>query len=193
MQVPAEISFNGVAHSDYNEDYIRQRIQRLEQMADNIIACRVVVERPNQPRHTGNPFRVRIELTLPKRKELVVNKQRNVEPHVQLSTVIRSAFDTLERQLKSASQRRRGEVKTHNEEQPNAMVVRVFRDDGYAFIQTEDGREFYVHRNSVLHNDFEALDVGTEVRFEPELGEEGPQASSVQIVAKPGSNIGAQP
>jgi cold shock CspA family protein len=38
----------------------------------------------------------------------------------------------------------------------------------------------------VLHDDFERLSVGTEVRFNPQQGEQGPQASSVQIVAKPG-------
>jgi cold shock CspA family protein len=42
----------------------------------------------------------------------------------------------------------------------------------------------YFHRNSVLHGDFERLAVGTEVRFTPQDGDEGPQASSVQIVSK---------
>ncbi len=193
MQVPAEISFNGVSHSDFNEGYIRERIQRLESLTDDIIACRVVVERPHAHRHTGNPFRVRVELTLPKRKELVVDKERNVEPHVQLSTVIRTVFDTLERQLLEVTERRRGHVKTqYAEGEPNAMVVRLFPDDGYGFIKTEDGQEYYVHRNAVLHDDFERLELGTEVRFMPEMGEDGPQASSVQIVSKPGAGVGAQ-
>ncbi|RFA28510.1 hypothetical protein CAI21_11585 [Alkalilimnicola ehrlichii] len=192
MQVPAEITFNGISHSDYNEDFIRERIRRLDNMADDIISCRVVVERPHAHRHTGNPFRVRIELTLPKRKELVVDKERNVEPHVQLSTVVREAFEIMERKLKSTTQRRRGHVKVQVAEgESYAMVVRMFRDDGYAFIQTEDGQEFYVHKHSVLHDDFDRLEVGTEVRFMPEMGEEGPQASSAQIVAKPGSRMSA--
>jgi cold shock CspA family protein len=43
----------------------------------------------------------------------------------------------------------------------------------------------YFHRNSVLHDDFERLAIGTEVRFTPQDGDDGPRASSVQIVAKP--------
>jgi cold shock CspA family protein len=45
----------------------------------------------------------------------------------------------------------------------------------------------YFHRNSVLHGDFDRLSVGTEVRFSPEDGENGPQASSVQVVGKSAS------
>ena len=48
----------------------------------------------------------------------------------------------------------------------------------------DDDRQFYFHRNSVLHDDFDNLTVGTEVRFTPELGDQGPQASSVQVVAR---------
>ncbi len=187
MQVPAEITFNGLAVSEYNEEYIRERIRRLENLADDIISCRVVVERPHANRQTGNPFRVRVEVTLPKKRELVVDKERNVEPYVELSTIIRNAFDALERQLKEVTERRRGEVKSHfDEDQPHALVARLFKEEGYGFIQTENGQEYYVHRNSVLNDDFDRLEIGTEVRFAPELGDEGPQASSVQIVAKPG-------
>jgi len=67
-----------------------------------------------------------------------------------------------------------------------ALVVRVFRDKGYGFIKTVEGEEYYFHKNSVLHDDFERLKIGTEVRFAEELGREGPQASSVQIVNKRG-------
>jgi cold shock CspA family protein len=51
-----------------------------------------------------------------------------------------------------------------------------------------DERQVYFHRNSVLHGDFERLAIGTEVRFSAEDGDDGPQASSVQIVAKLGAS-----
>jgi hypothetical protein len=38
-----------------------------------------------------------------------------------------------------------------------------------------------------LHDDFERLEIGTGVRYFPSEGEQGPQASTVQIVDKPGS------
>jgi cold shock CspA family protein len=42
--------------------------------------------------------------------------------------------------------------------------------------------EIYFHRNSVLPPGFESLKIGTEVRFVQEMGECGPQASSLSII-----------
>ena len=52
-----------------------------------------------------------------------------------------------------------------------------------------DGRDVYFPEHSVLHGDFERLAVGTEVRFVEREGEQGPQASSVQVVSKPGVRV----
>lgn len=50
----------------------------------------------------------------------------------------------------------------------------------YGFSETADGRQIYFHRNSVLDWDFNRLTVGSEVRFTEEIGEKGPQASTVE-------------
>ena len=55
----------------------------------------------------------------------------------------------------------------------------------YGLIHTSDGREVYFHRNSVLNGGFDQLELGTPVRFAEEMGEEGPQASTVQLSGKP--------
>jgi cold shock CspA family protein len=67
------------------------------------------------------------------------------------------------------------------------VVVRLFRDEGFGFIKSMEGREIYFHRNSLVENDFDRLEIGTGVRWDEEEGEEGPQATSVRIVDKPGS------
>ena len=54
----------------------------------------------------------------------------------------------------------------------------------YGRIQTPDGREIYFHRNSVVNSDFDQLEPGLEVRFSEEPGDEGPQATSVQLIGK---------
>lgn len=60
----------------------------------------------------------------------------------------------------------------------------------YGFLRTLDtGREIYFHRNSVSDRDFERLEVGTGVQFAEEEGEMGPQATTVQIVDKPGARV----
>ena len=101
----------------------------------------------------------------------------------QMPAVINAAFGAIERQVKRTAALRRYEEKAHDA-QEHGVVEKVF-DDGYGFLRTlNDNREIYFHRNSVLHGDFERLAVGTEVRFNAEQGDEGPQASSVQIVSK---------
>jgi cold shock CspA family protein len=106
--------------------------------------------------------------------------------HTQLPAVINEAFGAIEKQLKRTVEKRRGDAKIHNG-QPHGMIEKLFADEGYGFIRAlDDDRQFYFHSNSVLHVEFERLTVGTEVRFTAEQGEDGPQASSVQVVGKPG-------
>jgi cold shock CspA family protein len=57
-------------------------------------------------------------------------------------------------------------------------------DEGYGFLATEDGREFYFNKQSVLNRGFARLQVGTGVTFVEEQGEKGPQASTVRIISK---------
>lgn len=187
MQVPLEISYHGVDHSDWSEAYIRERAAHLERFCEDITSCRVVVEMPHHQHRQGNRYRVRIEVKIPPNKDLIADKEMTEERYTELRTVIRSAFDVMERQVKEAVERRRHEVKAHYE-QPRALVVRLFKDQDYGFIRmTDSDEEYYFHRNSVLHGDFDRIEVGTEVRFEPEMGEMGPQASTVQVVSKPGA------
>ena len=47
-----------------------------------------------------------------------------------------------------------------------------------------DGHEVYFHRNSVLGDEFDRLEVGNEVTFSEEAGEKGPQASTVRRIRK---------
>jgi len=67
-----------------------------------------------------------------------------------------------------------------------AVIHQLFPEEGYGFLRTVDTQdEIYFHRNSVLHDDFDRLAIGLGVRYAAELGEKGPQATSVQIVDKP--------
>jgi cold shock CspA family protein len=76
---------------------------------------------------------------------------------------------------------------------PQARVTRLYPEEGYGFLTTPGGREIYFHRASVLNGGFDRLTIGSEVRFTEEPGEEGPQASSVQIVGHWGHHEIAPP
>ncbi|HTO43771.1 MAG TPA: cold shock domain-containing protein, partial [Burkholderiales bacterium] len=54
---------------------------------------------------------------------------------------------------------------------------------GFGRIETEDGRLIYFHRNSLIDGRFEDLTTGTEVRFAEEVGDLGPQASTVYVIS----------
>ncbi len=110
MKLPVEISYRGVEKTDQLEEHILVKAARLDRFCDHISRCDVVVEHPNHSQHTGNPFRVRIDVTVPPGHELVVEeKQAEHEMHEPLSKVINDAFKSMERQLKTLVEKQRQE------------------------------------------------------------------------------------
>ena len=198
MQVPLEFSTRDLPDttSDHAKEMVREQVAKLEHQAQDIIACRVAVERPQHNQRSGNQYRVRIETTLAPGKRLVVSQEpTDNDPGDSLRHVVKSAFDAMRRQIKAERERRRGDVKSHavaggRVDEAIGFVVRMFPMSGYGFIQSvDDGHDVYFHHHSVIHNDFERLAVGTQVRYVETLGEKGPQASTVQLIDKPGERL----
>ncbi len=183
MQLPLQITFRHMEPSEHIENLIRERAERLDRFAPDIMSCRVVVEPAGKHHQHGNMYEVRIDLTLPG-EEIVVNREpsEHVE-YKKIEVAIRDAFDVARRQLEDYVRRRRKEVKTPHIP-PHGRVIRIFPEAGYGFILTPDGREIYFHRNSVLNGGFDRLEEGTEVSYTEEEGEKGPQASTVKPVGK---------
>jgi len=183
MQVPLEIAFKDIANTTEIEDLIRSQAAKLERICGYITSCRVIVERRQEHQRVGNPYRVRIDLTIPPGHELVVRREPTQgDMHDPLEVVIKRAFNSASRRLQKLVQLQQGEVKAHPEQQATAIVHSLFPAKGYGFIRTVDTQEdIYFHRNSVLHNAFDRLKVGMGVRYAAEVGEKGLQAVSVQV------------
>lgn len=77
----------------------------------------------------------------------------------------------------------RGDVKYH-EPPPLATVKTLIAEEGYGFVEASDGREIYFHHNAVIDGAFDDLKVGQRVAIHKEVGEKGPQASTVRIIGK---------
>jgi cold shock CspA family protein len=187
MQKPLELSFRGVKHTQELDKLIRSEVAKLERVCSYIIGCKVAVEKVQQSQHKGNPFRVRVDVTVPHGHEIVArNKYSKGQVDRPLTTVIHETFDNERDQLKELVQRQHHNVKEHTKQKTNGIVVKVFEQEGYGFIRSMRGEEVYFHKNSVLHNNFKRITVGTGVRYTEEMGHKGPQASTVKIVNKPG-------
>jgi cold shock CspA family protein len=207
MKIPLQITFRNMPPSRAIEDNIREKADKLDSLYDDIMSCRVIVEAPHRHHHKGKAYVVRIDMTVPG-GELVVNREpkrlvaaraaRNEElentlaenhapskhaAHEDAYVAIRDAFNAAARKLQDHARRRRGKTKVH-EATPVARVTKIFPMEDYGFLQTPDGREIYFHKNSVLQPGFDRLEVGTEVYYAEELGEKGPQASTVRVAGQ---------
>lgn len=183
MQQPLQIVWRGMETSPALEAKIRERVKKLESFCDHIIGCRVVVEQLHRRKRRGNLFNVRVDVTVPGTELVVDHEHRKDHAHEDAFVAARDAFDAMRRQLEEFVRRERGDTKSH-EVPPHGRVVELFPHMDYGTLETPDRRQIYFHRNSVVNAEFDRLEIGTEVRFVAEMGEEGPQASTVTILGK---------
>lgn len=181
MQTPLQLSFHNMEPSDFIEAEVRRRVAKLEQFSERIVACRVAVEADNQRHHKDHLYRVSILLTVPGGDVVVNRSPGDIATHVDVYVAIRDAFRAARRQLEDRERVQRAQVKSHVEP-PEGRVSKLFAT-GYGFIEAPEGREIYFHENAVLHGKFDTLRVGDRVRYAEEEGIDGPQASTVVLVA----------
>ncbi len=114
MKVPPEITYRGVEKTPEIDALIQEQIDRLHRFCEDIISCRIAIEQPHQHHRVGSLWRVRLEVTLPHDIDLLVTKAPDgQDPHEPLPAMIRDAFKAMERQIKAAVDKRRGDVKRH--------------------------------------------------------------------------------
>ncbi len=202
MQIPLQITFRNVKSSQIVQQWIHEEAAKLDAFYPRIMGCRVAIEMPHQHHRRGSVYHVRIDLTLPggevviKRQPTLAPRARQVgeahrrkrleveTPHKNLRLAIDDAFKAAGRRLQDYARRQSGHVKTH-EPPALARVSRLVPEKGFGFLTTQDGREVYFHQDSVLNGGFRRLKIGATVAFAEEMGDKGPQASTVRVVRKP--------
>jgi ribosomal subunit interface protein len=177
-ELPLQITFRNMAASPALETSIRMKAGRLDRFSGHITACHVIVEVPHRHQHQGNLYHVRIDVSVPGWELNVSREPAEHHAHEDAYVAIRDAFDAVVRQLEGYVRRQRGQTKLH-EGTPEGHVLRLVSAD-HGFIETPYGREIYFHRNSVLGDGFDMLELGDCVHFVEEEGEKGPQASTVR-------------
>lgn len=186
MQVEPQITFKGLETSPALEALIRQRIDALERIHSRIVSCRVVVEAPHRGSESAKlPLSVVIEVKVPGRNPIVAkNAQARREAKGDHTAHLNNAFNAIERQLKKINDLRDDDVKASEAAAQSGMVVRLYPDQNYGFVQIDNSPELYFTRNAVAGNAFDELRVGmlVDVTRATDEGPMGPQASSVRLL-----------
>jgi cold shock CspA family protein len=189
MQTPVEIDYQGLQASEQLHDCVTRNIFTLEQRFGRITACRVTIKGPSERRRKGGAFDVSIRLSLPQGREVDIGRSegrvkdadtdnRLLDPVV----AVNDAFKRARRRLQDHARRMQGHVKAHDGP-PIATVARYDDAGGFGFLETSDGREVYFHKNSILDGGARVAP-GTRVTFFEEMGDKGPQASTVRVLGK---------
>ncbi len=183
MEYPTQVVFHNLPASDFIEKAALAKADKLLSLYPKIIHCRVTIESPHQHSRQGQLYHIKIALKVPE-DEIIVNRQPSQEAaHEDVYVALRDAFDAAKRQLRSYHEKLKREIK-HHEDMPRGRVAKVFPQQGYGFVETSDGREVYFDQNSVVEGDFSRIEVGQKARLAIQLGEEGPQASTIHIGKK---------
>ena len=94
------------------------------------------------------------------------------------------AFEAVERQLKRINDIQGREIKTGEAQPQSGMIVGLFPDQSYGFVEVDNVPELYFTRNAVIGGDFDELEVGmlVHVTRATDEGPMGPQASSIKLL-----------
>jgi cold shock CspA family protein/ribosome-associated translation inhibitor RaiA len=186
LQKPLQITFKGTESSPAFEALIRKRVDALERLERRITGCRVLVEIPHRGADSAKvPLGIAVEIDVPGHNTIVGKDiQERHEAKTDHTAALNNAFAAVERQLEKISGMQIHNVKSAEAAPQSGMVVRLFADQGYGFIEIDNSPELYFTRNSVTGGDFDELEIGmvVQVTCATDEGPMGPQASSVRLL-----------
>lgn len=171
--MPVQITIRETLHSAALESVIRKKAKKLSQFHDRIMRCKIVVEHAKKHQAHGKLYSVRIDIQVPG-KEFVVSHKYNGDIYL----AVRDAFKAMERQLEEHAHKCHGKVKTH-ENILHGRIARLKPNEGYGFIEGEDGYEYYFSVTNVSYPNFQRLCVGDNVQYFSVPLSNGRQANKV--------------
>jgi ribosome-associated translation inhibitor RaiA len=186
MHKPLQIAFRNMESSEFLERLVREKVERLERFNPSIIGCRVVLEVPHRSPDSGKvPLGIAVEVEVPGRPLVVAKGEEDRrEMKGDVTRVVNRTFEAIERQLSELQDMQDGVVKQHGATGESGVVVRLFPEQSYGFVEVKGSPDLYFTRNAVVGGVFDALRIGTLVlvtRATTE-GPMGPQASSVRLL-----------
>jgi len=188
MQIQPEIAFHNCEKVDWAEDQILDHIDRLEEIYDRVIACRVRVDQTNDNTNHTIPPVVRIEISVPGHKDLVVAHEPG---HLQrkfqapdLKNAINEAFRIAEDRLtryKDQLTDRAAPVAREGANELLGQIAEITPGEDFGFLLTASGGLLYFHCNSLSNGEFDRLKRGDAVYYVEDMGDTGPTAKKVRV------------
>ena len=116
MKIQPEIKFHECSRTPWVENYINERLDKLDRLAGGEITSASATISGDQHSHRkGNLYSVKAEIHVPPNHILVANKGREVrDMQMELRPLIKQAFEALEAQLSETMEKRRNDVKAHS-------------------------------------------------------------------------------
>ncbi len=170
-----KIEWQNTKPSPYWNEVIQDHFDRLKQGRQKITHGRVTLRKSQH--HLNGAEEATVVLSVPG-KTLTANKTAET-----IGDVINEVFSAIGQELQRYKEKKEETgYKAPSQSHLQGVIVRLFKDRNYGFIQVNDQEEIYFHRNSVSGMPFENLEVGTRVELGAEEGDEGLQASHVTIL-----------
>jgi ribosome-associated translation inhibitor RaiA len=113
MSAHLEINFHGIEKSDALEAKIREKFNKLQRYFDRMSACRVVLEAPHRNSAKAKAFLVKIEISVPGQKPIIVHHEREgSSPQDELGLLLRDGFEAATRRVDELSNKLAGRART---------------------------------------------------------------------------------
>lgn len=186
MERPLQIAFKDMDSSAYLEGLIRDRVAKLDRRHAGILGCRVVVEVPHRSADSGKqPLGIAVEVDVPGRNKVVAKgSDERRDAKGDQAAVVSRVFDAVDRRLAQANDVRHGAVKAHAADSDTGVVVRLFPEEHYGFVEVRGAPDLYFSRDVVGDDAFDDIQVGNIVQVVRATtdGPMGPQASTVRLL-----------
>jgi cold shock CspA family protein/ribosome-associated translation inhibitor RaiA len=159
--------------------WIAERLDALDAPYHDVLHGRVTLVKSERHRRGSEEARVFLSLA-----GKTLSATRSGET---LEDALYAVLKVIEQELHDFRDIRRGRVQASGSG-PRGYIVRLFRDRGYGFIETESHQEVYFHANAVQGIPFEKLHLDMVVDLDIETGNRGPQAARVtpRVLQSPG-------
>jgi putative sigma-54 modulation protein len=100
MHTPVEIHFHGIEKSTAVEERVREKVSKLDKHFGRMTRCRVVLEAPHRNPQKPKAYQIKIEISLPRRRPIVVRHERaGAHANEELPLAIRDAFEAALRKV----------------------------------------------------------------------------------------------